>query len=146
MFSVPHSHLVVFTATSSWLVVVRTRTSWFRMVGRNLIITWPSMAWRLWQSVGESVLRKFSLLRNHLNKENHKKKKKQHNIPHFKVLDQISFCGLGWSGLHLLVVMEKVMKVLILNMGIDMRLNWVELQHLWFHYKVINEVTIIKNK
>lgn len=41
--------LVTFTATSSWVALVNTRNSWFRVVGRNLIITWLSMAWRLWK-------------------------------------------------------------------------------------------------
>lgn len=41
------SHRVTLTATSSWVALVRTRNSWFRMVGRKAIITWPSMACRL---------------------------------------------------------------------------------------------------
>ena len=40
--------LVTLTATSSWVALVRTLNSWFRVVGRNLIITWLSMACRLW--------------------------------------------------------------------------------------------------
>lgn len=41
--------LVTLTATSSWVALVSTLNSWLRMVGRNLIITWLSMACRLWE-------------------------------------------------------------------------------------------------
>lgn len=45
--------LVTLTATSSWVALVSTRNSWLRVVGRNLIITWLSMACRLCDLSGD---------------------------------------------------------------------------------------------
>lgn len=42
-------YLVTLTATSSWVALVRTLNNWLRTVGRKAIITWPSIAWRLWK-------------------------------------------------------------------------------------------------
>jgi hypothetical protein len=50
----PLPYRVTLTATSSWVALVRTRNSWFRMVGRKAIITWPSIACRLYTENDEA--------------------------------------------------------------------------------------------